>query len=92
MPETENQYRLYIWIKALSLFVFTICVYNPALHGGFIWDDDAYVTENLLLRDLTGLYHMWFTPGATLQYYPLTFTLFCWSFRTGNYGRPDITL
>ncbi|NBX30606.1 metallophosphoesterase, partial [bacterium] len=35
-----------------------------------------YVVENTTLRDLSGLARIWFTPGATPQYYPAVFTSF----------------
>ena len=51
-------------------------MYVPALRGGFVWDDDAYVTANRALRSGAGLAEIWLRPGATPQYYPLTFTSF----------------
>jgi tetratricopeptide (TPR) repeat protein len=42
----------------------------------FIWDDDAYVLNNVHLRSVEGLRSIWFEPGATPQYYPLVFTVF----------------
>ena len=42
--------------------------------GGFIWDDDAFVTGNSLLKSAAGLRQIWFEPGATTQYYPLTYS------------------
>jgi len=51
-----------------------VLAYLPALWGGFVWDDDAYVTRNTALRSLGGLAAIWFQPGAVPQYYPLTFT------------------
>ena len=56
-----------------------LCVaaaYWPALHAGFIWDDDSYVTENAMLRSLEGLRRLWLERGAVPQYYPLTHTTF----------------
>jgi tetratricopeptide (TPR) repeat protein len=56
-----------------------ICVlaaYWPALHAGFVWDDDMYVTENLTLRSLDGLRRLWLDRSAVPQYYPLTHTTF----------------
>lgn len=50
--------------------------YLPAMQGGFVWDDDSYVTANPTLHGLRGLWRIWFEPGATPQYYPLTFTSF----------------
>jgi len=54
----------------------TFAAYIPVLKAGFIWDDDDYVTGNQWLRSLDGLWRIWFQPGATHQYYPLTHTSF----------------
>jgi Flp pilus assembly protein TadD len=64
------------WIWGLLLLCLVALAYSPALHSGFIWDDDSYVTENLTLRNLRGLRQIWFTPAATPQYYPLVHTSF----------------
>jgi hypothetical protein len=63
-------------LLALLLVMMTVTVYWPALHGGFVWDDDDYISANKTLRSLHGLWEIWFKPGATCQYYPLTFTGF----------------
>ena len=63
------------WIAAL-LAIAVALAYLPVLAAGFIWDDDMYVVENTTLRDLSGLARIWFTPGATPQYYPAVFTSF----------------
>ena len=60
----------------LFLIAATLLAYQPIWHAGFIWDDDHYVTGNLALRSLKGLWQIWFVPGATPQYYPMTFTGF----------------
>lgn len=60
---------------AILLFILTIGAYFPALHAGFIWDDDDYVHENPHLLDLDGLARIW-TPQNTPQYYPVVFTTF----------------
>jgi protein O-mannosyl-transferase len=61
---------------ALFLVVMTVMAYWPALHGNFIWDDNDHISANLMLRSPRGLWEIWFKPGATCQYYPLTFTVF----------------
>jgi protein O-mannosyl-transferase len=61
---------------ALLLMVAVVMVYWPALHGGFVWDDDSHISDNQTLRSLKGLWDIWFQPGATCQYYPLSFTVF----------------
>jgi len=58
------------------LVVLVVAAYLPALHSGFIWDDDAYVTENLTLRSPGGLWQIWSQLAATPQYYPLVHTSF----------------
>jgi protein O-mannosyl-transferase len=62
----------------LGAFLATLVViaYLPALGGGFSWDDDAYVTNNLTLRSVAGLSQIWGRLTATPQYYPLVFTSF----------------
>src|SRR2546427_4831621 len=54
----------------------TLVAYVPALRGGYIWDDDAHVTENPTLTSLGGLRAIWLDPGALPQYYPLVHTTF----------------
>jgi tetratricopeptide (TPR) repeat protein len=64
------------WFKALLLFAMILAAYRPALQGGFVWDDDKHIYDNQTLRSLHGLWEIWFKPGATCQYYPLSFTGF----------------
>jgi tetratricopeptide (TPR) repeat protein len=61
-------------LPALALVALTLLAYGPALQGGFVWDDDAYVTANRTLRSFDGLRRIWTEPGVVPQYYPLTFT------------------
>ena len=58
------------------IVLITLMAYIPALQGGFIWDDDAYVTENPTLRSVQGLARIWLEPRSTPQYYPLVFSSF----------------
>ena len=57
------------------LFAVALLAYFPALKGGFIWDDDGYVTRQAF-RSLHGLWRIWFDVGATEGYYPLMHTAF----------------
>ncbi len=61
---------------ALVLALLVIVAYLPALRGQFIWDDDYHVVKSAALRSLAGLGRIWFEPGATQQYYPLTHSSF----------------
>ena len=64
-----------LWHGALIVLL-VFLAYLPALRGGFIWDDDTYVTENPTLHDLHGLQRIWFEVGAVPQYYPMVHTTF----------------
>ncbi|MBL9141005.1 MAG: hypothetical protein JNK53_03985, partial [Phycisphaerae bacterium] len=52
-----------------------IAAYWPALHAGWIWDDDSYVTQNAVVQSPDGWQRAWL-PGETPQYYPLVFVSF----------------
>lgn len=62
------------------LFAITFAAYAPAIRAGFIWDDDAHVTKPEL-RSAQGLHDIWFTVGATQQYYPLLHSAFWMQFQ-----------
>src|SRR4051812_16575486 len=59
---------------AVLIFAVTLIAYAPALRAGFIWDDDAYVTQNPNLQTLEGLRDTWIHPRTLPQYYPLVHT------------------
>jgi protein O-mannosyl-transferase len=63
------------WLFVFALLIALLIVYEPVWNGGFLWDDPAHVTRPDL-RSWQGLWSIWFTPGATQQYYPLTHTFF----------------
>ena len=52
---------------SLLVAILYLSSYQPVLHSGFIWDDNAHVTENPLLKTPQGLYRIWMEPGATEQ-------------------------
>ena len=64
------------WIFALVLAAVTILTYRPAWNGGFLWDDDVYVTNNELLTAPDGLRRIWFSLDSPSQYFPLVYTTF----------------
>jgi tetratricopeptide (TPR) repeat protein len=61
---------------ALVLVAATIFAYQPAWHGGFIWDDDVYILKNPLLTAADGLRRIWFSLDSPSQYFPLVYTTF----------------
>ncbi len=70
-----------LWTKGgdlppgILMALLTLVAYSTALGGGYIWDDNAYLTANPLLFDLEGLRRIWLT-AETPQYYPIVFSTF----------------
>jgi tetratricopeptide (TPR) repeat protein len=67
--------RRFQWLGLILIVFLTFAAYSSAIHGGYIWDDDSYVTENHLLTSPNGLWEIWTTTKSP-QYYPLVFTAF----------------
>ncbi len=85
------------WILGLVLFACTIAVYYPARNGGFLWDDDDYVTKNSLLTAPDGLRRIWFSLDSPSQYFPLVYTTFrierhLWGLNPSGYHWVNILL
>jgi len=59
---------------AAVIVLLTVVTYLPSLHGGFVFDDPAFTTENRMIKASDGLYRFWFTTEAA-DYYPLTSSL-----------------
>ena len=83
--------------SAMVIIMVTLFCYAPALHGDFLWDDDTYISTEMNLRTWSGLGQIWLDPGATEQYYPLTFTAFwleyhLWGLNTLGYHLVNVLL
>lgn len=81
----------------ILIALLVLAAYLPALRGEFLWDDDSNVVKSAPLRSLQGLAQIWFQPGATQQYYPLTHTSFwldyhLWGLHTTGYHLENILL
>jgi tetratricopeptide (TPR) repeat protein len=86
-----------IWLFAMVLVLATMFAYRPARNGGFIWDDDFYVTKNSLLTAPDGLRRIWFSLESPSQYFPLTYTSFriermLWGLKPTGYHWVNILL
>jgi protein O-mannosyl-transferase len=86
-----------IWLFAMVLVLATIFAYRPAWNGGFVWDDDFYVTKNRLLTAPDGLRLIWFSLESPSQYFPLTYTSFriermLWGLKPTGYHWVNILL
>ncbi|MFI5362320.1 MAG: tetratricopeptide repeat protein [Elusimicrobiota bacterium] len=82
---------------AAFLVVSVLIAYASALHGGFLWDDDVYVSRNLLLTASDGLRRIWFSLDSPSQYFPLTYTTFLverglWGLNTFGYHLVNVGL
>src|SRR6266403_1816247 len=66
--------RLQRLVGLAAIVLITALAYLPIVRGGFIWDDETWITDNRLLRTLGGLRAIWLEPGRSPQYYPLTQT------------------
>ena len=72
-PVRAKGWRPLAW--AGIVFAATLAAYGPVFRAGFIWDDDAHVTQPGL-RSLHGLWRIWTEIGATQQYYPVLHSAF----------------
>lgn len=89
--------RWHAWLFVLILAATTIFAYRPAWHGGFLWDDDAYVANNELLTAPNGLRRIWFSLDSPSQYFPLVYTTFriehaLWGLNPSGYHWVNILL
>ena len=68
------------WPQSVLLGAFLViavfAVYQPAWHGGFLWEDELYASTNPLLGTTDGLWRIWFSFDSPVQYFPLTHTVF----------------
>ena len=78
-------------LVALGIYAFA-----PSLSGGWLWDDDTYITHNPLLRGLSGLGKIWFAPPGA-NYFPVTATVqwvqwHWWQEQTLGYHATNVAL
>ena len=84
-------------IFAVALAALTILAYRPAWHGGFVWDDDAYIVNNELLTAPDGWQRIWFSLDSPSQYFPFTYSTFriehaLWGLNTTGYHWVNLLL
>jgi len=71
--EARQRAQKMIALGVFVIVVMTLLAYSRAPFNGFIWDDETYVQNNPLLRDIDGLQRIWI-PRQTVQYYPVVFS------------------
>lgn len=74
LDEQVSRNRVRLSLSAGLIVALTMLAYWPALQGGFVWEDDRYVTNNPLLTAPDGLRRIWFSLDSPSQYFPLTYT------------------
>ena len=91
------------WQDVLALIALGLLVvvsYLPAmLWGGFVWDDDLCIKVDPV-RDVSGLWQIWFSPSAIEEeghYWPLVYTTFwlehkLWGFDPTGYHVVNVLL
>src|SRR3989440_2184581 len=89
--------RSRVLIFAVVLTAVTIFAYRPAWHGGFLWDDDAYIIKNELLTAPDGWQRIWFSLDSPSQYFPFTYSTFriehaLWGLNTTGYHWVNLLL
>ena len=89
--------RATVFLFAVLLATVTIFAYRPAWHGGFLWDDDAYIINNELLTATDGWQRIWFSLDSPSQYFPLTYSTFriehaLWGLNTTGYHWVNLLL
>ena len=83
-----------LFAAALTAALFV--VYQPAWHGGLLWDDDAHLPKPEL-QSIDGLRRIWCELKATPQYYPVVYSTFwlehrLWGDNTLGYHLLNIAL
>jgi Flp pilus assembly protein TadD len=64
------------WLEAALLLGLALVTYARAFGSGWMWDDDANVTECAPVLAWNGLATLWLDPRAIQQYYPVLHTVF----------------
>ncbi len=63
------------WPTYALIFAAALVAYWPSLRGTLLWDDTSHVTAPAL-QSFKGLGRIWFSLGATQQFYPLLHSAF----------------
>ena len=86
-------------LAAAALCLLVGVSYFPAFLAGFVWDDEAF-TDAAVVRDVSGLWRIWFSPRAIENeghYWPLVYTTFwlehkLWGFAPAGYHAVNVAL
>lgn len=84
-------------LGTVALLLAVLAAYYPAIGNGYVWDDDAYLTNNPLITAPDGLRRIWFSLDSPSQYFPLVYTTFraehaLWGLNPAGYHLVNILL
>ena len=97
---TATSYSRQDVLALVALCLMVIISYLPAmLWGGFVWDDNIFIKVDPV-RDVSGLWKIWFSPSALEEeghYWPITYTTFwvehkLWGFAPAGYHIVNVLL
>ena len=93
-PSPEGRWQTVA--AAALLAAAAVVAYWPSLRGGFLWDDDALLTQNSLVQAADGLHRIWFTTQP-LDYWPMTNSSFwlewrLWGMQAAGYHVTNLLL
>ena len=100
VPSPVRRFTRQNILPILALGLLVIVCYLPAmLWGGFVWDDRIF-TDAEPVRDVSGLWQIWFSPSAIGEeghYWPLVYTTFwlehkLWGFDPTGYHVVNVLL
>jgi tetratricopeptide (TPR) repeat protein len=94
-PPNKMSWMPLLW-GSLFLLAFTFFAFQPALHAGFIWDDDDMLFQNPLVTNPGGFREIWFSTKF-YDYFPLTLSSLwiewrLWGNHAANYHFTNILL
>ncbi|HUB68737.1 MAG TPA: tetratricopeptide repeat protein [Candidatus Methylacidiphilales bacterium] len=84
-------------LQSLLLIALGIWIFAPALRGGWLWDDDKYITRNPLITDPGAFWRVLSWPDGLGNYDPLTSAIRwlqwqCWGDHTFGYHLTNLAL
>ncbi len=98
-PQVPSDRKLGTKLTGMAILLIAIFLaYMPAMHAGFIWEDDMFVTANPLLTAPDGLGKIWFSSDQPYQYFfPMVYTVFrleykLWQFNPIGYHITNILM
>ena len=95
-PSPSAGYRLSLLRGWAIIAAVTFLAYLPTLRNGFVWDDDAFLTDNVLIKAPDGLRRFWLTLEP-VDYWPMTSTTLwaewrLWGLHAAGYHATNLLL